>query len=77
VFPHLLASVVQQSYAPGLATALIGNLPVCGYLIYRALHDRRLERARYLRAVVLGVPAIAASIRPLLALGAWLERQLR
>jgi hypothetical protein len=35
--PHLVATLLLQRYAPGLATGLLLNVPVCGLLIWHAL----------------------------------------
>ena len=37
--PHVLATLALRQYAPGTATALLFNLPVCGALLYVGIKD--------------------------------------
>ena len=34
LFPHLMATLVMKRYMPGLATGLVFNLPLSGFIIY-------------------------------------------
>lgn len=34
IFPHLLSAVVFRTYAPGLLTGVLLNLPLGGYIVY-------------------------------------------
>lgn len=38
-FPHVLATIILREYAPGTATALLFNLPVCSALLYVGVQD--------------------------------------
>jgi hypothetical protein len=69
VFPHLVASIASRGYAPGIVTALLLNLPVDGYLLRRALAERRVEPRRLLVTAAAFVPLLAASIPLLFRLG--------
>lgn len=72
LFPHLVATIAFGRYAPGLATALLLNVPVSLMLLRTELRQRRLRpRDVVLGAVVMG-PALLASLPLLFAMGAWL-----
>jgi len=75
VFPHLLATLLMRRYAPGLATALAINLPVCAYLLRRVERDGLMTRAAVLRSAAIGVPVLLASVPVLFAIGRWLSGQ--
>ena len=55
--PHVAATVALRAYAPGTATALLCNLPLGGWLVYRSLAERWIE------------PSVFAVSGPLTALG--------
>jgi Protein of unknown function with HXXEE motif len=72
-FPHLLATVVQRAYAPGLATALLLNLPVNAYLLLRALRERELSITSLTRATLIALALALVLLPALFALGRSLE----
>ena len=41
--PHVLATLIMRSYAPGTATAVLFNLPVTVALLRRALMDGYID----------------------------------
>jgi hypothetical protein len=58
VLPHLAATVVFRRYAPGTATALLLNLPLGGWLVYRSLTEGYVRPALFRvtgPATVLGI----------------------
>jgi hypothetical protein len=55
--PHVAATVALRAYAPGTATALLCNLPLGGWLLYRSLAERQIE------------PSVFAVSGPLTVLG--------
>jgi hypothetical protein len=66
VVPHVLQSVLERAYTPGLATALAVNLPVNGYLLWRLIvRDRRVTTKRLFLTMLVFVPPLVLSI-PLL-----------
>lgn len=65
--PHLAASIVLREYAPGTATALLFNLPLGSWYVYRSLTEDYVNPGVFLYSGPLTVLAIAASIPILLA----------
>lgn len=64
--PHVPATIVFQSYTPGVATAVLVNLPVMSWLALRAVRDEWVSGSRAV-AFGVGVPiALAALIAVLL-----------
>jgi hypothetical protein len=63
--PHVAASVALRSYAPGTGTALLFNLPLGGWLIYRYLADGYVKPSVFLISGPVTVLVIVAAI-PLL-----------
>lgn len=55
--PHVATSLVLRSYAPGTASALLLNLPLGGWLLYRSLADGYV------------VPSVFALAGPAIVLG--------
>lgn len=68
-FPHLLATLATQRYAPGAGTALLLNLPVTGLLLWRAFEEGYVRPARFVWAGPLVVLLILAAIPVLFAVG--------
>jgi len=75
--PHVAATVALGIYAPGTATALVLNLPLGCWLVYRSLTEGYVEPSVF--AVVGPVTAIGilASIPLLFALGRSLTHSQR
>ena len=77
--PHVAATMALCSYAPGTATALLLNLPLGGYLVYRSLTERHVEPSVFLIAGPATTLTIIASIPLLFAaynqLTLWLTPQ--
>ena len=63
--PHVLASLALRTYAPGTATALAFNLPLGGWLLWRAITEKFVQPSVFAWSGPLMVIFIAASI-PLL-----------
>ena len=70
--PHLLATLALRQYAPGTATALLFNLPVCGALLYVGLRDGFIDRGKF---VVFG-PACVVVILALIPILFFIGRTL-
>ncbi|MBD8871958.1 HXXEE domain-containing protein [Rhodanobacter sp. DHB23] len=63
--PHLAATVALRAYAPGTATALLFNLPLGGWLVYRSLAEHRVEPSVFAVSgplTVLGIAVFGASL---------------
>ena len=60
--PHVLATVLLGRYAPGVASGILLNVPVCAYLLWRGLHEGIFTY----RILVLGALGFAAVMIPLL-----------
>ena len=69
LFPHVLATVALHSYAPGTATAVLCNLPLGGYLVYRSLTEGYVEQTTFALAGPSTVIGIIASIPILFSIG--------
>jgi hypothetical protein len=73
--PHLAATLALRKYAPGTATGLLFNLPLGGWLLYRALMEGYVDPGVFLYSGPLTVLCILASIPLLFALGRKLNFQ--
>lgn len=67
--PHLVATLALRKYAPGTATGLLFNLPLGGWLLYRALTEGYVDPGVFLYSGPITVLCILASIPLLFALG--------
>jgi hypothetical protein len=67
--PHLVATVALRTYAPGTATALLLNLPLGSWFIYRSLAEGYVEPAVFAVTGPATVLFIVISIPLLFALG--------
>ena len=67
--PHVIACLVTRSYAPGTATAVLFNLPMGGWLIYRSLSDGAIEPAVFAWSGPLVVLGLLACVPALFVLG--------
>jgi hypothetical protein len=63
--PHVLASLALRTYAPGTATALAFNLPLGGWLLWRAITEKFVQPSVFAWSGPLTAIVIATSI-PLL-----------
>lgn len=59
-FPHLISTIVMKAYAPGLATALLLNIPI-NTVILSQLHtsDRVTIKEILIATVVMGIALLA------------------
>lgn len=73
VFPHVLASLALRNYAPGTATALVFNLPLGGWLLWRAITEKFVQPSVFAWSGPLTVIAIVASVPALFATGRYLS----
>ncbi|WP_150047795.1 HXXEE domain-containing protein [Methylomonas rhizoryzae] len=69
LFPHVLATVALHSYAPGTATAVLLNLPLGSYLIYRSLTEGYVDQQVFAVSGPATVVGIIASIPILFTVG--------
>lgn len=60
--PHLMSTLITGQYTPGIITAVAINLPVLGYLLYRAFREGQVSFGRY----ALITPAVCFSLVGLL-----------
>lgn len=67
--PHIAACVALRSYAPGTATALLFNLPLGSWLVYRSLAENYVEASVFVVSGTVTVLGIVASIPLLFAAG--------
>ena len=67
--PHVVASIVLHRYMPGLATALIFNLPLAVLFLRRALADGFVVWGTLIWAAPLVALLVLLSIPVLFALG--------
>lgn len=60
IFPHLIATLLMKTYAPGLATALLLNIPINTVILFK-LHDLKLVTLKeiVLSTVVIGIILLA------------------
>ena len=67
--PHVVATVALRVYAPGTATALLFNLPLGGWLVYRSLVEGYVVPKIFAIAGPATVVGIIASIPLLFVIG--------
>ena len=72
-FPHVLASLVLRTYVPGTATALAFNLPLGGWLLWRAITEKFVQPSVFAWSGPLTVVALIASVPVLFATGRYLS----
>jgi len=68
-FPHLLATLIMRRYAPGMATALLLNLPVTVLLLYQGVQQSYIRLSTFMWAGPLVVAAILGTIPLSFAIG--------
>ena len=68
-FPHVIATVMMRRYAPGTLTALLLNLPVTLFLLYRGFQDGYIHYEQFVWIGPLVVLGIVVSIPLLFAIG--------
>ena len=69
IFPHLIATIMLRGYAPGTTTALLLNLPLGGWLVYRSLAESYVNPTVFAVSAPLIVLGLLASIPLLFAIG--------
>ena len=67
--PHIAATVALRVYAPGAVTALLFNLPLGGWLVYRALVEGYVDPKVFVWVGPAIVVCMLASIPLLLGIG--------
>ena len=67
--PHVPAAFALGGYAPGLATAVLFNLPFSVYFFRRSLRESRLTRGGLFIMLLVALPLLLLSIRLLYAFG--------
>ena len=75
--PHVVATIALRAYAPGTATALLFNLPLGGWLVYRSLIEGYVEPRVFAVAGPITVVCLIASIPLLFAIGTKLTNASR
>ncbi len=66
--PHLTFSLYRFAYAPGLATAILLNIPICLLLLGRALRSGRVSPRSLVVFSAVALPLLVAGIAATLAL---------
>jgi hypothetical protein len=75
VVPHVIQSVMEHAYTPGIATALAINLPLNAYLLWTlVVRDQRISPKRLATTIVVFVPPLVVSIPILTWLGGLVAR---
>jgi hypothetical protein len=69
IFPHLIASIMTKSYAPGLATGLLLNIPVNTVILYRLYTLSLITKKEILISTVVVGILLLAMIPALFTLG--------
>jgi len=67
--PHVPQSLLKGGYTPGLVTALLVNLPLCGAMLFRARSARWLTKGELGFAVMAGILLLPVGIAIAYALG--------
>lgn len=61
-FPHILATIASGSYTPGVASAVLLNLPLAIVLLRAARMEERLERIQLVAAMFGGILVLPLSL---------------
>lgn len=69
LFPHVIATVMMRRYAPGTLTAVLLNLPVTSFLLYRGFQEGYIHYERFVWVGSLVVLGIIVLIPLLFAIG--------
>lgn len=69
IFPHLIAAIVTKTYAPGLATGLLLNIPINSMILYRLHTINLITRKEILISTVVTGTLLLTMIPALLLLG--------
>ncbi|ATP40438.1 HXXEE domain-containing protein [Solibacillus sp. R5-41] len=65
IFPHLIATILLKTYAPGLLTGLLLNIPINSLIIYELLENHLIIwKELIISTVIIGI--ILLSLIPLL-----------
>ena len=75
VLPHLAATIGLRRYAPGLATALLLNAPVCTWILYAGVRVNWMTGEKLTIATAIGVPVLLGSIPVLFRVGRMIGRR--
>lgn len=65
VFPHLLATLALKSYAPGLLTGILLNIPINGFILHTFIQNQELTYIQ-LALSTIAVGAVLVMLIPLL-----------
>jgi Protein of unknown function with HXXEE motif len=69
VFPHLLASILTKTYAPGVGTAILVNIPINTVILYRLHRAKHISRKEILLSTIAMGVLLLALIPVLFMLG--------
>jgi hypothetical protein len=69
LLPHVAATVAMRRYAPGTATAVLLNLPVCVLLLIAARHEQLISWRTFAWAAPLTIAGILGLIPILFRIG--------
>lgn len=67
IFPHLIELAIGRSYAPGVITAVVVNIPFGILLLRRALQEQYLSSRQMAAAVGVGVLCLPIALAAVLA----------
>jgi hypothetical protein len=72
-FPHLLATLALQQYAPGIITGILINLPVMSYLLWHGFQYQYISTPKFWFIAPIVALAIVSSIPLLFAMAGYVE----
>lgn len=60
MFPHLIATVLMEKYAPGLLTGLLLNIPINSFVIYQMFAENLIVwKELIISTIVVGIILLA------------------
>ena len=65
IFPHLLATIVMKTYAPGVVTGLLLNIPINTIILYK-LHKQHVITKKEIAISAVVVGGVLLAIIPVL-----------
>ena len=75
IVPHVIQSVMERAYTPGIATALAVNLPLNSYLLWRlVVRDEKVTPKKLAWTMLYFVPPLVISLPVLEWVGAAIAR---
>ncbi|MCG7410501.1 HXXEE domain-containing protein [Paenibacillus sp. ACRRX] len=75
IFPHLLVTILQKRYAPGLLTGILLNIPINGFILYRFIKSNEITLTEVIFSTLLVAVLLVGLIPVLFRIGKSITNQ--